>query len=131
LPGGVMFAAISNSSIAAEKDITFSESISNVGQGFDVSRGVFTAPVTGTFEFSFSSMTGSIAISYARVYVRKNGNVMLRFMDKNDSDRLNNFGHVWQLILQKGDEINLQLYDGTIYADPNYSTSFIGHLVAE
>jgi hypothetical protein len=128
LPGGVMFAAISNSSIAAEKDITFSESISNVGQGFDVSRGVFTAPVTGTFEFSFSSMTDG---SDARVCVRKNGAVIKVFEDINQLGIYHNFGHVWQLILQKGDEINLQLQIGTIYADPNYSTSFIGHLVAE
>jgi hypothetical protein len=126
-----MFAAISISSFTEANDITFSESISNVGQGFDVSRGVFTAPVTGTFEFSFSSMTGAIAISYARVFVRKNGAIMLRFEDKNDSDNYNNFGHVWQLILQKGDEINLQLAAGTIFADSHYPTSFIGHLVAE
>jgi hypothetical protein len=126
-----MFAAISISSFTEANDITFSESISNVGQGFDVSRGVFTAPVTGTFEFSFSSMTGAIIGSYAQVNVGKNGAVMLRFMDINQSGQYNNFGHEWQLILQKGDEINLQLAAGTIYADSNWPTSFIGHLVAE
>jgi hypothetical protein len=133
MPGGVMFAAIHSQEVNGyEIDIGFTDSISNVGQGFDVSSGVFTAPVTGTFEFSFSALTGIHGKSYAFVDVIKNGAIMFRFGDFNEvTGYYNSFGHVWQSILQKGDEMKLRLYNGAIYANPTQLISFIGHLVAE
>jgi hypothetical protein len=126
-----MFAAIrSEEVIAVGVDIGFTDSISNVGQGFDVSRGVFTAPVTGTFEFSFSALSGKSEKAFVRVI--KNGTVMLTFGENNVyTGSYNNFGYVWQLILQKGDEITLHLNTGSIYASTTHPISFIGHLVAE
>jgi hypothetical protein len=80
LPGGVMFGAALASSSAANIepsiDLTFTDLISNVANSFDKSTGVFTTPVSGTYMFSFSSVTGDNIGSFAHVYVRKNGNDM-------------------------------------------------------
>jgi hypothetical protein len=133
LPGGVMFAAalVGTGNIADGRYLTFTDLISNVANSFEKSTGTFTTPVTGTYEFSFSSVTGSNIGSYANIYVRKNGENVSMIRDDNNSDNYNNFGHTWQMNLQKGDTINLYLHGGTIYISSVDHTVFIGKLVAE
>jgi hypothetical protein len=135
LPGGVMFAAeivaVSGENIAAVRYLTFTDLISNIANSFEKSTGTFTTPVTGTYEFSFSSVTGSDIGSYAQVYVRKNGENVSLIREENQTENMNNFGQTWQMNLQKGDTINLYLHGGTIYISSVDHTVFIGKLVAE
>jgi hypothetical protein len=135
LPGGVMFAAQIVSSvaenIAAARYLTFTDLISNVANSFEKSTGTFTTPVMGTYEFSFSSITGTNGGSYAHIQVQKNGEVVSIIWDDNQADNVNNIGQTWQMNLQKGDTIKLYLKSGTIYITSVSHTVFIGKLVAE
>jgi hypothetical protein len=130
LPGGVMFAVLnSGNGIIVNVDLTFNHVVSNVGNSMNPTTGIFKAPVLGTYQFSFSAVTGSEGgMSY--VYVFKNGEEAMAIVEESKVVGRNNFGQNWQMNLKTGDEIKLTLY-GTIFEDSVVHTVFIGQLVAE
>ena len=49
----VIFSAVQKSRDFANKDITYSETVANIGNGMNPDTGVFTTPVSGIYSFSF------------------------------------------------------------------------------
>jgi hypothetical protein len=136
LPGGVVFSAMLNNDPPLNLrpgTLIFTKIVSNIGNSFDLSTGIFKVPVSGTYQFTFSSLTGHNDNSYAYVQVMKNGNMELNIMERNAQGYLNSFGQTWQMNLISGD--NLSLYLGitgsTIYLDSQRFTTFTGELVLE
>lgn len=135
LPGGVLFSAFLKFDTAAVNlgpgAITFNETTTNVGNSFDISTGIFKTPVDGTYQFTFSSITGSVSPSFAYVYVQKNGLNHLLIMEKNANGIWNKFGQTWVMNLLTGDQIGLYVFDGTIYIHYARQTIFTGELILE
>ena len=55
-PQEYIFSAIAKSGTISSY-VTFEEFLVNNGNAFDLSTGIFTAPVSGAFEFAFSGNT--------------------------------------------------------------------------
>jgi hypothetical protein len=131
IPGGVMFGAVSDTleSTFFDQDIVFDYTVSNIGNAFDVSTGIFKVPVDGTYQFTFSAYD---ADSTARAYIQvfKNGLKVFSFLSSNPAEIMNHFGHTWQMLLKKDDQINLHVTGG-IWSGINHPVSFVGKLVAE
>jgi hypothetical protein len=131
IPGGVMFGAVSDSLEGSiiDQDITFEYTVSNIGNAFDASTGIFKVPVDGTYQFAFSTYDQS-STTRAYVQVFKNGTKVFSVVSSHPAEIANRFGHTWQMSLKKNDQINLHIA-GTIWSSNAHPVSFIGKLVAE
>ena len=95
--------------------ITFQETETNIGNGMDSSTGIFTAPVSGTYFFSFS---GYILPHSGPPHQRS---ILLRVVCQNNADKtIDLFGkfekvansfyvsYKWTMFLDQNDEIYLK-----------------------
>ena len=63
-------------SIPGKNVILFDITRLNIGGGMSMKSGVFTAPKTGTYVFSFSVVKNAFNMDYMEVYLRLNGNAI-------------------------------------------------------
>jgi len=105
----------------------------NVGKAMDISTGVFTAPKTGIYHFSFTIMKEGFSLDIMVIYFRVNGNKI----------GASSIGHTVAgapatlhptLKLKKGDRVDLwkDNQHGTLeYRSGEISHHFSGWLLAE
>ena len=143
LSGGVYFSAIRDAPGAYfNGDITYNRFLLNKGNAFDISTGIFKAPITGIYEFKFSgqqaggrggNLSGGTSLY---IYVMRNGNLEFDIIDTSSkSDSIDhNIAFTFQLYVSTNDEIKLTVADddwlwtGT-GPDGRYRTYFSGELL--
>ncbi|XP_062292150.1 putative leucine-rich repeat-containing protein DDB_G0290503 isoform X12 [Scomber scombrus] len=111
-------------------DITlkFSKVITNIGQAYSPSTGLFTAPVRGAYYFSFTTLDRRSS-AYRNIYIYHNDKRML--LSYNYSANANeSVSNSLVLQLEKGDVVYLVLPAGySVYDDSGDITTFNGFLL--
>ena len=101
----------------------------NEGDAFNLSSGVFTAPVKGIYNFQFSGLKDRSAINldiYLRVNDRYVGVAYTSHSPEHHAVSLSA-----SLRLEAGDNVYLYKYAGVLYDSSNHYTHFSGWLVEE
>jgi C1q domain len=129
----VYFYAQKNSSYSAQGPIPFEVAVVNIGDALDLESGMFTAPVSGVYFFSFDAYSNS---GEGHIHLQKNGVNVGQSYDYNrgayggsPSQQL----HLASILqLDAGDEIEVHLASGRIYEDGNsHYTHFTGMLLSD
>nr|XP_057946594.1 cytoskeletal protein Sojo-like [Doryrhamphus excisus] len=100
-----------------ETTLIFSKIFTNVGQAYDVTSGVFTAPVGGVYAFSFT--TADFLKGYMGVTLYRNQQPVIFSLDLNDHGGYASVTNGVLLQLETGDRVRLslpasyRLYDDT------------------
>ncbi|XP_053177518.1 heavy metal-binding protein HIP-like isoform X2 [Scomber japonicus] len=113
-----------------DTDITlkFSKVITNFGQVYSPSTGLFTAPVRGAYYFSFTTLDGRSNV-FRRVYLYRNDKRVLFSYNYSSSHR-ESVSNSLVLQLEKGDVVYLVLPAGhSVFDDASDFTSFNGFLL--
>jgi hypothetical protein len=137
LPGGVLFSAqISLTSlIKPTQPIVFDKTILNIGDAFEPTTGMFTAPTNAVYQFMFSANTYGSASYLTYIEVHVNGEVVFQIREDypSGSSSGNKFGHNWSMNLNNGDTMQLILTNGRLgySSDYLYPIVLIGQLVSE
>ena len=128
----VIFSALVESEDIVMGPITFEKVIKNVGNGFDVNSGIFTAVSEGTYIFSFSSQTATEHNVYVNVLV----NSVVEFrIQTYEADILGisywtNLSYTWMRSLKIGDKISLEVGEGALHNEAQfYRTTWNGILL--
>ncbi|XP_062292181.1 complement C1q-like protein 2 [Scomber scombrus] len=111
-------------------DITlkFSKVITNIGQAYSPSTGLFTAPVRGAYYFSFTTLDGRSNV-YRRVYLYHNDKRVL-FSYNYSANVYESVSNSLVLQLEKGDVVYMVLPGGcSVYDDADDFTTFNGFLL--
>ena len=103
----------------------------NVGGAMNIKTGVFMAPRSGTYHFSFAFMKDEQAKAVS-IHIRKNGIAMgAAHTDGLENAKLQSSLHA-TLKLKSGDTVDLfQIGKGNIFDDVNHYTHFTGWLIEE
>ena len=90
--------------------VTFTETITNIGNGMDPASGVFTCPVSGIYAFSLSAETNNEGF-VTTIDVYKNDNFQFRITDLNLNNQKNhnNIGYSWTFSLEQGERVYLRM----------------------
>ena len=97
--------------------ITYTDVITNEGQGMDPNTGVFDVPVSGIYSFSFSALTeknGKNGNNYILVEVFNNNGYQFS-INSNPQDPLQSYENLsfsWLMSLTKDDKIYLRMNSG-------------------
>ena len=111
--------------------ITFEVERLNVGGAMKINTGVFTAPRSGTYHFSFAFMKDEQATSLA-IYIRKNGARIGGALVHNNPTVKHQSSLSVPLQLKSGDTVDMfQMGNGNIYDDNSHYTHFTGWLMEE
>ena len=125
----IFFAAYKTSGEDFDGEITsYDIADINEGAGFDKTTGKFTAPEGGTYEFTFSGMTGTDN-SVTNVGVYKDGSRHHYIRDENAADHGNNINSNWMMTLSQGEEVNLGVAYGKLYVHSAVPVIFTGSLL--
>lgn len=127
-PTSVIFeAAKSDGNVNATTVIVWNDVSINIGGHYNSSNGVFTAPTDGIYEFHFGGIKNNIS-AVTRLYLRKNGTI-IKQNRLAEGDVYN--GTIWTvyLSLNKTDEIDVQIADGSLYAESGTYNTFGGRLI--
>ena len=99
----------------------------NEGEGFDKYYGRFSAPRFGTYEFTFSAVTGNVSSTTVRVTT--SGSLHHYIVDRNDAGTGNNIHSSWLMKLSMREIVHVDVYEGTLYATSNTPVIFTGNLL--
>ncbi|XP_037614174.1 complement C1q tumor necrosis factor-related protein 3-like isoform X3 [Sebastes umbrosus] len=104
--------------------------ISNIGNAYSPSTGIFVAPVAGVYYFTiFYHASGE---NYAHLLLYKNNNVTVWTNDhKSSFDTADNGGNAVFLQLQRGDQVFVRMAANTTVWGTDYDTTFSGFLVTQ
>ena len=111
----VIFSAVRKSALGeynhvqAGSDITFTEMVTNIGNGMDPETGVFQAPMTGVYEFSISAES-NIDDSITSIHVFKNDEYEFRITDNQRNQRNHvNIAYKWCFELIQDETVKLAM----------------------
>eukprot|EP00066_Takifugu_rubripes_P028088 XP_011617354.1 PREDICTED: cerebellin-2-like [Takifugu rubripes] len=133
LPKIAFSASLSNSGEiyqgpSTNKTLIYKRVFSNTGGGYDQHTGIFTAPVSGLYYFSFSTygynthVTGAILV--------KNGILQISTYDFPSNDGSDSSSNSVVLQLHAGDAVHMELWtDGRVFDNQNAHTTFSGFLI--
>ncbi|XP_038154561.1 paramyosin-like isoform X6 [Cyprinodon tularosa] len=111
-----------------ETTLIFSKTITNIGQGYNSSSGVFTAPVRGLYFFSFTA--ADYQKGYMGLYLYRNQQPVLFSLDLNDHGGYTSTTSVVVLQLEGGDIVRLALPASyRLYDDSRSFSVFSGFLL--
>ena len=109
----------------------------NAGKAFNLTSGMFIAPVNGIYHFQFSGVKIQ-SVNGIDVYIQHNGVRVGLAHGANQNQATNKMGYnlacslTSSLRLKMGDGVNLFLQGGTLASDnKNHFTHFTGWLVEE
>ncbi|CAG2199434.1 COL8A [Mytilus edulis] len=109
------------------KAIKFGKVVTNIGNGYNPTTGIFTAPVAGVYQFSYTVM--SQGGKYLYVYLALNNIKQQSTWLKGSSHETGTTSII--LNLKRGDQVAVKSADGTsIHSDGNMYSSFSGYLIA-
>lgn len=103
----------------------------NVGRALNITTGVFTAPKSGIYQFSFSLSKDAYTMNYIHVHLRLNNKTVIgrAYSGNGFSSSLASFQSV--LHLKKGDRIDLFKKDGSLDFKQDFVNHFSGFLLEE
>lgn len=111
-----------------DKTLIFKRVFSNIGDGYDLNSGIFTAPVNGVYYFSFSTYGYNTHVMGA--ILLKNNVRQISTYDSPTTDGSDSSSNAAVLQLAAGDKVNVELWDdGRVYDNLNGHTTFSGFLL--
>ena len=129
--GPIVFSAYKNSGRIEEGNYfdNFDKFLTNQGNAFVLSDGIFTAQRTGTYEFSVSARDDFFG-GYSTISVEKNGVDELEFSNyETSSSAYDTLTFSWIMELKQKDIIRLKVIDGTFTCDSTYGCIFNGKYI--
>ncbi|XP_053199119.1 cerebellin-2-like [Scomber japonicus] len=130
----VAFSALTNYGAAygpfdMDKTLVYKKVITNIGNGYDPSTGIFTAPVAGIYHFTFLYHAGGERAS--KLILKRNGEEITMTGDnKSQYEKSNNGGNAVCLQMKKMDRVCVVLA-ANCHVWGSEHTSFSGFLVCE
>uniref|UniRef100_A0A671VV81 Complement C1q-like protein 4 n=1 Tax=Sparus aurata TaxID=8175 RepID=A0A671VV81_SPAAU len=109
--------------------LAFNKVFTNIGDAYKSCTGIFTAPVTGVYYFTFFYHAGGKHASLLRLF--KNSEMIVRSSDhQTGSDTADNGGNAVVLQLQQGDQVYVRMpANHHVWAAENH-TSFSGFQIS-
>ncbi|XP_030287365.1 complement C1q-like protein 4 [Sparus aurata] len=114
-----------------DKDVTlaYNKVYTNIGDAYNSCTGIFTAPVTGVYYFTFFYHAGGKHASKLELF--KNCEMIVRSSDhKSGCDGADNGGNAAVLQLQQGDQVYVRMPAHHHVWATSISTSFSGFLLS-
>ena len=106
-------------------DLVYNHEVENVGQHLDLETGIFTSPLDGSFQFTFSGSGYTSGEDYVGVFV----NGERRFVIYENDDRYSSMSYTWVLSLKENDQVKLKTDKGGLLINPNIIFTFTGLLL--
>ena len=131
--GRVMFSAARGGAgsgseiISTGSDITYNQIWENVGDGLDITTGIFTCPVDGTYKFTFAASGYREGPDSAQVLL--NGVHQFLIYSWIDGNYLSNLSHTWTFALKQNDIVNLRVSNGELYINFDARLTFTGYMI--
>ena len=129
--GRVMFSTARVASeieiISAGSDITYNQIWENVGDGLDITTGIFKCPIDGTYKFTFTADAYTADADGAEVLL--NGVRQFLIYSDNDGNHHSNLSHTWTFTLKQNDIVNLRVFYGELYINVNIRLTFTGYMI--
>ncbi|XP_066550283.1 complement C1q tumor necrosis factor-related protein 3 isoform X2 [Amia ocellicauda] len=111
-----------------EITLVYKNLFTNIGNAYNPTTGIFTAPVKGVYDFSFSAFKNSGEVMGVMLY--KNGKRIVIVYDNNPQDTQDSGSNRAVLQLDVGDQVYLRLYpNAQIYDNENNFNTFTGVLL--
>ena len=130
-PQEYVFSAIANSgTISSGNYVTFEKFLVANGNAFDLSTGTFTAPTSGTYDFSFSGNTPDDDRCGMKVF--KNEEIVHSVYTRGGSgnhEPTANLASSWTIFLKVGDKMTLKVVYGALYSWPDSGRILTGKLL--
>ena len=119
--------------ITSSSVLTFNDVVTNQGNGFDGGSGLFKAPVSGVYSFTFTGRNRSDLDMLTFVYVLHNGapKIALSNQHNNDMDAFSMISGSWQMRLGKNDKVQLKVTHGALLVHCRTKAIFTGVLIEE
>ena len=125
-PGRIIFSAYKAEGNFFSGDVTYTREVANVGNGLDISSGVFSCPQSGLYMLSFSGLTINDA-TYTLVSIYINGVEDFVLHSYTTADYNNDvISHTWLVHLNYNDKVNLKITAGQMYSDSINRITFNG-----
>ncbi|XP_047194913.1 complement C1q-like protein 4 isoform X1 [Hippoglossus stenolepis] len=111
-----------------DKSLIFKRVFSNTGDAYDQNTGIFTAPVGGSYFFSFSTYGYNTHVMGAMLM--KNGLLQISTHESPTADGSDSSSNSVVLRLAAGDKVHVELWDnGRVFDNLNGHTTFSGFLL--
>uniref|UniRef100_A0A674N3L4 Complement C1q tumor necrosis factor-related protein 4-like n=1 Tax=Takifugu rubripes TaxID=31033 RepID=A0A674N3L4_TAKRU len=135
-PTGVLFTAVLQTGgnvgpFQGDTTLIFNRAITNVGEAYDISTGLFKAPDTGYYCFSFSYRADKREQS--GLTLMKNSEAIVKAFNSNKpgSQHVDNASSTACLELQQGDKVSVVLPKSCHVCGIGGTTSFTGFLISK
>lgn len=133
IPNRILFSVASNIAAANNTQQTYNKVNINIGSGFSTATSRFTAPVSGTYYFEWSTIKQvSDAVNVHRQYIRVNGSIALDNRHLRLSET-NNYGEgtcSGILTLNQNDYVDIYIQNSGVSSHASYEyTWFHGYLL--
>ena len=129
-PGRVIFEAWQNNGLfGTNEDVTYDDIIIDTANAMDKSSGTYTIPISGVYQFSFSTLKSESRYILVHFYVNGDQKFVAAYWENIEIYS----GRSWKMSLKQGDEVKLRVTNGIIFAvsEPLVPISFSGHLLHE